>query len=189
MTSAEYPAEMVTWALQAIIVAGGNVAEAHRDLEAKGGYRDDQGFGHGTPSVRTLRHWKNSQHSQRYLEMEQVYSGELETQLVALARENARKSADATRQLVDQVLDDIQGGRLRGRDAAQSAVALSKVTGQNVTDVLRLTNRPVDGNPNEMNEAMQWLVDQGILVPRSPSPVESPVDVVELAPADVSEVA
>lgn len=189
MSTAEYPPECVTWALEAIVVAGGNVADAHRNLQDRGGFTDDDGFNHGTPSVRVLRDWKNDQHTERYRQLEATYTGELETQLVAYARENAQKASDATRKLVDQVLDDIKNDRLKGREAAQAALALAKVTGQSVTDILRLTNRPVDGSGTETQDAVAWLVDMGLIRPIAPAGPAAPSQLEPAIPGEADEIA
>lgn len=173
MAGENYTPEQVTEALVALVAHGGNAAEAERKMQAE---HEKDGWALVVPA-RTLRDWKNDVHAEQYRRLELAYTREVEDAIIAAARENAKLAAQGTRQAIELAIEQIADGKVK--DAAQSALNLSKAMGVQVNEVLRLTGRPTDGQQAlDIPAILQSLASLGVQLqlPAVPAPTEPVVD-------------
>lgn len=165
MSKTDYTDEQISEALIAMVASGGNAAEASRRLA-----ENDPPL---EVPPRTLRSWRSDVHADRYRRLDLDYTSQLEEQIVAHARENARRAAEVERQLIERTSARVE--QLDGKEAAIAAKNMSDVKSKNVEKFMALTGRqPTTPADQGMLQLVMGLVDRGILTPREPGLIEGP---------------
>jgi hypothetical protein len=162
-----YDDEQVTMALMRLAVNYGDVDKTAEEL-----INDEFQV-----PAETLRMWKLRDYTEEYRRLVELHNLELEQEMIALARQNARDASEAVHQLIEKVRDKIGG--MDGKDAAIAARNLADVKAKSVDKMITLSNRPPrDPEPENLEELVRSMESSGIVRvrPRTPESAEDPSD-------------
>jgi hypothetical protein len=139
--------------LIAVVAWAGNIPAAHRQLKAEGKH---------VPSESGIRTWVQRYHADRYNELREKYSQQMEAQLAHEYRDVARLASDGERKAIERAIEGLDAGT--DRDPSRTAANLATVMDKNTTKLLALTGRPTSiREDRNLNEVMRSLVARGIL--------------------------
>lgn len=115
----EHTPEVVEQVLWEVAVCGGNAARAIRQLND---HALDEQTGISYPRPETVRRWIKGRFRNRYFEICQARSRELEEHMAARQMERAVRQDEMERDLMDQI-----AGRIGGLDAVEASTVLRNV--------------------------------------------------------------
>jgi primosomal protein N' len=136
-----------------VIAWGGNVTAAHRALTAEGIH---------APTYSTLLSWVREKYLDKYNELREKYSAQLEAQLAHEYRDVARQAVDVQRLALEKATQRLSEGKdvTPSRTAADAATVADKMTGK----LLSLTGRPTSiREDRNLNEILRSLVGKGVI--------------------------
>jgi hypothetical protein len=175
----KYSTEQLDMLLLKIVEWRGSPAKAHLELL-------DEGWEISKDSLQQLKF----KYSERYAELEEIYAREVEGEIIAQARENARLAGEATREAITATMKALEDGKIEGVDLARTAQALSRTMGTNIDRVLSMTGRPINPTDKSAKDALSIvrdLVGSGVIKVRNeatdaPAEVEGVSDAIEPGP-------
>jgi hypothetical protein len=131
--------------------------------------------------IRTLR----EEHGGTYQALAAEIARAQEEALTIEYRELARLGQRATRNYLEGLLERQESGELdynEQKALPQIIQALAKVQQVSTDKLLSLTGRPTDGGSGNPLEAMQWLIDAGVIQPVRRPTIEATDSTAEEAP-------
>lgn len=134
--AAEWPADVVDACLWEVALAGGNVTRAHASYAQWCGSQDPV---LPAPSRRTIQHWKDGPHRNRYHEISQARARDVEEHLAQRSLELAARQQETELEALRQI-----DARIGGLDAVEASLVLRNVSGAkkaNVEGALGLRGR------------------------------------------------
>lgn len=137
-----------------ILAFSGDVKQTRDALKSEGIDVSDQ----------ALRDWRDVSHADEYNKIRDKYATEIEQEAIRTYRERMAQAAKAEMLAIQKTIEGLENGSLRGRDASQAALAMSKVKGENASKLLAFTGRPtqiIDDRTAE--EAVRALMAKRIL--------------------------
>jgi hypothetical protein len=132
MTESQHTAEEITRALATLVECHGNSNEAAKQT--------------GIPAG-TLRRWRTSSHSAEYERLEAAHGKEIEDELVARWRENARRAGEVEAKLIERTESAMM--TMSSKDASAAARNMADVKSKSIDKVLALTGREPTAKPIE----------------------------------------
>jgi hypothetical protein len=122
-----------------------------------------------TPQV--VGKWRAIDYATRYKELHDKYKEEIEGDAIRRMRERLQLVDQAEMLAVTKVINDLEQGKLPGKDAAFAALNMSRVKAQNVEKLMQLTGRPTqvieDKSGAATVEVLRKLESIGLLRPIS----------------------